>query len=107
MEVEGSSRVSQLASIIAQNTAKYEAWCSNHGLPLPSFDVDYPVKSNLPDDISKARQAVIESTVELNALMLGPAGFLDTQMREVSLFGAKDVVFCIKFPILVNSIALS
>ena len=84
MEAQSLSRVGQLASIIATNTARYEEWHAAEGIPLPSFTTEAPAKVVSPDHISQARQTVIESTAELNTLMLGPIASLQQQMREVS-----------------------
>ena len=84
MNAQSPSRVSQLASIISTNVAKYEEWHASRGIPSPSFTIDVPVKVALPDHIAQARQTVIESTAELNALMLGPIASLEQQMREVN-----------------------
>ena len=54
------------------------------GHPPPSFDDIGSLKSDLPLEIAVARDSVIENTAELQALMLGPVGYLQQQMRQVS-----------------------
>lgn len=83
MEPQPQSQIVQLAYTIAANTKKYDDYLSSHGLPSPSFEVKTPLKLELPDDIEKANNAVVEATSELQALMLGPLGSLLDQSREV------------------------
>lgn len=85
MSGPSSNQISLFAAAIAENTAKYDVWLSSQGIPTPSFDGGAPVGLNLPHEISEAREAVIESTAELQALMLGPLGYVQQHMREVSI----------------------
>lgn len=83
MDIPQSSRSVQLASIIASKTTQCDQWFASKGIPQPSFDEDLTFASTIPDDITEAREKVIEATTELQALMLGPAGYVQQQMREV------------------------
>lgn len=65
MELESQSEIVYLASMITSNTKIVNNYLSTHGLPSPSFDVSAPLKTDLPDDIAEANDAVIESTSEL------------------------------------------
>lgn len=70
-----ASRVSELSSIIAENTKKIDDFFAREGLPELTFDPtgpgDFPVPSN-NEEIQKARRAVVLATQELHDLMVGP-----------------------------------
>lgn len=69
------TRISELSARIAANTAKVDDYLSSQSLPTPSFDEHANLQSPIPNDesdIEAARQAVIEDTLELRQLMLGP-----------------------------------
>ena len=67
------SRILQLATRIAANTAKVDAALTNSSIPTPSFSESYPLDSHIfPDSINAARHAVIRDTLELQQLLLGP-----------------------------------
>lgn len=85
MGAQSSNRIVQLASIISTNTDKFDSWLTSHGIPSPSFGIETPRKLEVPKDIAQARQTVIEATIELQALMLGPVGHLQHQTRDVKL----------------------
>ncbi|KAI1410075.1 S-adenosyl-L-methionine-dependent methyltransferase [Hypoxylon sp. FL1857] len=73
------SRIVELSARIASNTAKVNSYLVAHNLPRPSFDIDAPVQSLIPNDepdIAAARQAVIHDCLELRELMLGPKDHL-------------------------------
>ncbi|KAI1505341.1 hypothetical protein F5X99DRAFT_405240 [Biscogniauxia marginata] len=70
-----ASRIAELAARIAANTTKVDDYLATHSLPTPSFDVNAPLQSQIPNaelDIVAARQAVIQDTLKLRQLMLGP-----------------------------------
>lgn len=67
-----SSRIVELANSIQTNTVKLDQYCSSHGVPSPSFDIDTPLEIHLPDDIEACRVAILEATDELHALTMGP-----------------------------------
>lgn len=70
-----SSRITELSQRIAANTTKVDDYYTSRGLPEPSFAVDAPLTSVIPEsevEVFKARQAVINDTLELRRLMLGP-----------------------------------
>ncbi|MCJ1463377.1 hypothetical protein MMC07_001984 [Pseudocyphellaria aurata] len=71
-----SSRIVALASIITSNTAQVNDYLSSHGLPAPSFDPNVPPSFLEEKPIVACRQAILEATDELHALMLGPAGVI-------------------------------
>lgn len=72
------SRIAQLASIIAENTAIIDRHLVAEGLPCPAFDAKEPPDLLNDRKIAPARQAVIEATDELHSLMIGPIGILTT-----------------------------
>jgi phenylalanine-4-hydroxylase len=82
MEPRSQSRIVYLASIIASNTRKVDNYLSTHGLPSP-FDVAAPLRTDLPNDIAQANNAVVEATSQLQALMLGPLGNVRRQAKDV------------------------
>lgn len=84
MEAQPPNKTAQLAATIASNTTKFDGWLTSHGLPSPSFDIETPPKLELPEDISQSRQAIVEATTELQALMLGSVGHLQNETRDVS-----------------------
>lgn len=74
-----TSRISELSSRIAANTTKLSDYLVAHGLPTPSFDIDGPLDSLIPEDqpdIEATRFAIIDDTQELRRLVLGPRAYL-------------------------------
>lgn len=69
-----ASRIAELASIIASNTAEIDEYLSSRGLPTPSFDADVAPRFLDEKPIAACRQAILEATDELHSLMLGPIG---------------------------------
>lgn len=70
-----TSRISELAQRIATNTAKIDYYLISQGLPQPSFELDAPLKSVIPEnevEIKKARQELLDDTLELRSLIQGP-----------------------------------
>lgn len=75
------SRIVELSTRIATNTAKVDEYLTSHDLPTPSFDVDGPLQSMIPKDdveLEAARVAIIDDTLELRRLVLGPRDYLMT-----------------------------
>jgi len=70
------NRISELAEQIHSNTEKVDTYLIAEGLKTPSFDIDAPVKLQLPTEIEQARQAILDSTDELHRLILGPKQYL-------------------------------
>ena len=69
-----STRIAQLAAQIQENTAKVDQYLQIKGLPSPSFDADGPVDFKIEDEeIQKARETALDSSLELHQLLLGPA----------------------------------
>ncbi|OCL08124.1 S-adenosyl-L-methionine-dependent methyltransferase [Glonium stellatum] len=71
------TRATDLASLIASNTAKYNDYLLKNDLPPPSLDLLPPeAPLRLPDDISTARELAIEASHELHELLCGPIGLI-------------------------------
>jgi hypothetical protein len=66
------SRIAHLASLIQEHTTKVDNYYTTHSLPHPSFSTTTPLRTVLPTDIQVSRNAVLEASDELTALMLGP-----------------------------------
>lgn len=75
------SRISELASIISENTAIVESFFQARGLPFPSYDINGPSAITIPpnEKASAAHVAVLSATMELHNLMLGPKAVLMSQ----------------------------
>ena len=76
-----SETIKDLALSIAKNTAIVEQYLSSNRLPSPSFGIDAPSGSLIPResaDIEAARVAVVEATLKLRNLMLGPREYLQS-----------------------------
>ncbi|KAI9646018.1 hypothetical protein NHQ30_005456 [Ciborinia camelliae] len=74
-----SLSIDDLAKIIATNTDKISKHLLDNDLPLPSFDVNAPNRSLISPDapeIEAARVAVIDATLILRDLILGPKEYL-------------------------------
>ncbi|KAI0020758.1 S-adenosyl-L-methionine-dependent methyltransferase [Xylariomycetidae sp. FL0641] len=74
-----ASRIVELAANIATNTGILDDYLRANGLPTPSFEVDGPLESLVPQnehEIEAARVAIIDDTLELRRLVLGPRDHL-------------------------------
>ncbi|KAJ8065081.1 hypothetical protein OCU04_005793 [Sclerotinia nivalis] len=67
-----ATRIAVLAAKIQEHTSKVDEYLASNNLPSPSFDVSCPVRLSLPPEIQTSRNAVLEASDELTALMLGP-----------------------------------
>ena len=69
-----STKIAELAAQIQENTAKVDQYLQSRGLPSPSFDQDGPIDFNIVDEqVQKAREIALDSSLELHQLLLGPA----------------------------------
>ena len=74
-----TENITNLASLIAINTARIQEYLTKESLEGPSFDINAPKKFLIPSeakDIEAARQAVIDASSKLRSLMLGPTDCL-------------------------------
>lgn len=70
------SRIAELSSIIAANTAHIDSYLTSRGLPSPAFEADFAQGLFATDCLTAARQAILEATHELHGLMQGPVSLL-------------------------------
>lgn len=74
-----SRSITEIAAIIAENTAVVDEYFSSNGIPTPSFSVDGPARVRIPPTETKVAEAhatVLGATMELHNLMLGPEAML-------------------------------
>ncbi|TGO45530.1 hypothetical protein BOTNAR_0659g00040 [Botryotinia narcissicola] len=67
-----TTRIAELAGTIQKHTSKVDEYLASNNIPSPSFHVSPPLRVSLPPDIQASRNAVLEASDELTALMLGP-----------------------------------
>ncbi|KAJ8130720.1 hypothetical protein O1611_g2906 [Lasiodiplodia mahajangana] len=68
-----------LATRIAANTSKVGEYLTANNMPQPSFDVNAPLYGAVPEtvpEMANLRRAILQDTVELRDLMLGPRDYL-------------------------------
>jgi hypothetical protein len=86
LPADNTSLVVKLSQIIARETEKVDAYFRENSIPSPSFDVDGPSEHPaLPDEIQKARLAVVKAAADLKELMVGPKESLRWMAWDVSL----------------------
>ncbi|KAK3390364.1 S-adenosyl-L-methionine-dependent methyltransferase [Podospora didyma] len=73
-------RTVQLATQILQHTTSIESFLQKNGLPSPSFAPGTPPKLPLPPALEASLGAALGALDELNALLLGPMGWLLQQV---------------------------
>ncbi|KAI0381216.1 S-adenosyl-L-methionine-dependent methyltransferase [Hypomontagnella monticulosa] len=74
-----TSRIVELATRIAANTTRLDEYIKAHKLPTPSLDINGPKDTLVPKDetdLETARVAIIDDTLELRRLVLGPREYL-------------------------------
>lgn len=78
------STISQLATLIAQNTTIVTNYLEENGLPGMSFEIDNPSRSPFKDPrVESARLAVIEATQDLHDLMQTPQEYIMSFLASV------------------------
>lgn len=83
-----ATRIIELSTLIAQQTAVIDEFLAENKLPTPSLDTDAPALLPIPDDavdIKAAREAVVEACSELKDLLKGP--------RELIRFNVSPVLY--------------
>ncbi|KAI0154656.1 S-adenosyl-L-methionine-dependent methyltransferase [Xylariaceae sp. FL1272] len=73
------TKIMELATRIAENTARVNEYLLSQNLPTPSFNVDGPLDTMIPKDeveVESARVAIIDDTLKLRRLILGPRDYL-------------------------------
>ncbi|KAL9118984.1 MAG: hypothetical protein Q9187_004464 [Circinaria calcarea] len=79
------SSIQELALIISSSTSKVNDYYTSKGLPFPSFAVDAPSSSLISpkdEEVEAARNAIIDATLKLRILMLGPRDYLQSFMHN-------------------------
>ena len=74
-----TTRIAELATLIADNTATVDSYLKTHNLPTPSFDPNGPLTIPIAaheTEIVKAQDTVVASTQELHNLIKGPTEML-------------------------------
>lgn len=89
-----SPSIAELATIISHNTAKVHGYLCTQGLTLPSFDVNAPNKSLIDTEkapeIEAARIAVVDASMMMHDLMLGPK-------EHLMNFSVYSYILCIMY----------
>lgn len=72
-----TSRIVELAQIIASQTSTIDKHIQEHNLPQPSFNEDAPFGiDKATSEVEKAKTDVVEASIELRQLLQGPMGCL-------------------------------
>lgn len=65
--------LTELASIISQETAKLDQYLKENNVPQPGFDVDSPLNfPKLPEEIQRARERITSASKAMADLTTGP-----------------------------------
>lgn len=75
-----TARTVQLATSILQHTTEIETYLAENNLPGPSFAPGTPPKLPLPPGLQTSLDAALSAVDELQALLLGPLGWLVSQV---------------------------
>jgi hypothetical protein len=78
-----SPRTVQLAAAILEHTTSIETYLQDNGLPSPSLAPGTPPKLLLPPALEQSLHAALSALDELNALLLGPMGWLLNQVGHM------------------------
>ncbi|KUJ07238.1 S-adenosyl-L-methionine-dependent methyltransferase [Mollisia scopiformis] len=89
--MSSASRLSELASIISENTKKLEEYLASINHPLPSLDPGAPLALMLPEEITVYQETALDAATELRALLLGPIGILQYQAEHNLLIGLQAI----------------
>ena len=74
----------KLASQILEHATKYEGYFTSQGLTAPGLDSSSFPEPSLPDNVRAAREAVVEATTDIQALIRGPRDVLRQSVMLVS-----------------------
>jgi hypothetical protein len=77
-----TARTVQLAKSLLQHTTDIEAYLANNNLPGPSLAPGAPPKLPLPPGLQASLDAALSAVDELQALLLGPLGWLVSQISH-------------------------
>jgi len=82
-----SSRITELATLVQENTAKVDSYLRERNLPLPSFNEDGPVDFQIEsEEIQRARTGAMEASLELYDLLQGPSMCLRPVVRSLQSY---------------------
>jgi hypothetical protein len=78
-----TSRIVQLAQLIASETQTLDEHLIQNKLPQPSFALEAPLEPfpQASPNVAKAKASVIEATIELRQLIEGPIKLLLPEVR--------------------------
>jgi hypothetical protein len=81
-----SLSVTKLLVQIQENTKTYLQYLETQQLPEPSYDLGdgLDLSHSIPSNVAAAKDAALESTIELHRLLLGPLGLLLSAPGEVN-----------------------
>ncbi|KAK0702003.1 S-adenosyl-L-methionine-dependent methyltransferase [Lasiosphaeria miniovina] len=91
-------RTVQLAAAILQHTTSIESYLQQNGLPSPSFAPGAPPKLPLPPNVEQQLAAALGALDELNALLLGPMGWLLNQVGHAYDLCSLHALYRYKIP---------
>lgn len=74
--------LTEIAESILADAKRLDAYLSSEGLPSASFEQD--TLNDLPSDLAKCRDALLDSTHALKQLTLGPVGVCMEVLFSVS-----------------------
>ena len=74
-----TTRLTDLAKAILENTGKLEEYFNANKLPLPSFEEHSPPELPLSPELQQVRAKAVDAATELQDLLIGPA----MQLRPV------------------------
>ncbi|RAK99956.1 S-adenosyl-L-methionine-dependent methyltransferase [Aspergillus ibericus CBS 121593] len=98
--ISHTSKMTELAARISENTAKVDAYLRSRGLPFPSFHEDGPVDFGIDDEeIQQAQEEAIYSSLELQRLLQGPKQFYRPLPNIISLQAISKYEIATKVPI--------
>jgi hypothetical protein len=77
-------RLTQLSTLIHENTLVIDAYMKDNGIPEPSFEPTTPPILHLPPEVDTSRIAALEALDELRDHLLGPVGMITNSVTDVS-----------------------
>lgn len=91
--MSSTSRLSELASIVSENTKKLEDYLASVNHPFPSLNPGSPLLLILPEEITVYQETALDAATELRALLLGPIGILQYQaeVRNLRLLALREI----------------
>ena len=83
-----NTRILALSQIIASQTALINKHLQDNNHPEPSFAADGPIEPirEPTPEVEKAKNAIIEATIELRQLLEGPVKALVPEVSKLPLF---------------------